>query len=77
MGIVVGAVALLVIVIIVVLFLKKRKNKKQPPNELDMIPARATVTKLGNVQVLEQLGGGNFSDVFKGKWEVVICINLR
>ena len=53
----------------------KRDDEEKPsviamePATIEMVPTN-TMTVISDIKVQKRLGGGNFSDVYKGEWQV-------
>jgi hypothetical protein len=67
-GGVIGGFAFLLCVVVMVTVLYRRKNKKIVE---EFIPLEnKSITAVTDIVVKARLGGGHFSDVYKGEWQV-------
>lgn len=74
-GIVGGVLAVVFVAILVAFILRRRRNKAKSENDVPLQEKKksretAKITVLKDVVVLNKLGGGHFSDVYKGEWQV-------
>ena len=72
-GSVVGGIFLIGILILIIFLRRKRTFKKLPKqrNLTNSIELKSSVDKMIlNIKIGERIGGGAFSDVYKGQWNV-------
>ena len=65
----IGVLSFLVCITAIVVFIVQRRSEKEyMSNALEL--EERSVTKVKDVIILNRLGGGTYSDVYKGEWQV-------
>jgi flagellar biogenesis protein FliO len=77
-GGVVGGFFVILLLIIALIYYKKKQRKSPEPSQevplqnisVEKPPTDSKMTVIKDIQVKHRLGGGNFSDVYLGDWQV-------
>jgi len=83
-AVIVITVLALVIIVVAILFLLKHKRKRKSEQfaDISLLTSRKTKAigkyrKINAVQILEKIGGGNFGEVYYGKWNGTTEVALK
>jgi hypothetical protein len=71
---------LVLVGLIVGILLRRRKNKKKFPTKIPLEDAKkreSVMTVIKDIKVLNKLGGGHFSDVYRGEWQAHNFFKLK
>lgn len=58
---------LLIIIIVLILWKKKFSKNGSQPQDIDLNEQDTSSPQMGDLIILEQIGKGNFGEVYKGK----------